>query len=168
MKVLSIIGTGGLGEKTFVAPLVEALKRAGLSVSCVKRAPDGFDIDQPGKASFLRRAAGSREVMLVGDQRFVLMREFGMDAQPTLDALLARLETVDLAIVEGFHGAALPTVEFFREGRKRPPLHERDPNIIAVVCEKPLAIAIPTFTPDDMSGLAGVVAERLGLRVSAG
>ena len=56
----------------------------------IKRVPDGFDLDQPGKTSYARREAGCREVMLVGDKRLVLMREFGPDPDPSLDSLLAR------------------------------------------------------------------------------
>lgn len=58
MKAIGIIGASVLGKAPFVERLVEALRFDGRSVSIVKHAPDGFDIDEPGKG--VVRAARSR------------------------------------------------------------------------------------------------------------
>src|SRR5512140_1682806 len=106
MKVIGIIGVSALGKAPFVETLIAALRIDGFTVSTIKRAPDGFDLDRPGKVSWLRREAGCREVMLVGDRRLVLMQEFREAPQPPLEALAARLAPVDIVIAEGFQGAA--------------------------------------------------------------
>jgi len=79
-------------------------------VSTIKRAPDGFDLDQPGKTSYERREAGCREVMLVGDRRLALMSEFRREPERSLADLAARLLPVDIVIAEGFRDAVVPTV----------------------------------------------------------
>jgi len=91
MKVFGLIGASALGKSTLVDDLIQALGFDGWTVSTIKRAPDGFDLDQPGKTSYARREAGCREVMLVGDKRLVLMHEFRADSEPPLESLHARL-----------------------------------------------------------------------------
>lgn len=164
MKTFAVIGTSQLGKAPFVERLIEAYRFDGHSVSVVKHAPDGFDLDQPGKASLARREAGAREVMLVGDRRLVLMNEYGRDREPSLQSLLQRLEPVDLVIVEGYHGVRLPTVEFYRPTAQRSPRFPQDPNVVAVVSDEPLDIAVPSFALDDIGRIADFMAATVGLR----
>lgn len=164
MKSFAVTGTSQLRGAPFVERLIEAYRIDGYSISVVKRAPDGFDLDQPGKASFARREAGAREVMLVGDRRLVLMNEYGRDRAPPLEALLERLRAVDLVIVEGYHDTLLPTLEFFRPTSGRPPRFSEDPGIVAVVSDEPLDIAVPSFALDDIDGIADFMATKIGLR----
>jgi molybdopterin-guanine dinucleotide biosynthesis protein MobB len=160
MRAFAIVGASVLGKAPFVERLVEALRIDGRSVSIIKHAPDGFDIDQPGKASYVRREAGAREVMLVGDRRLVLLREYGASPEPPLAALLARLEPVDLVIVEGFHGAQLPTLEVHRPSSGRRPRWPTNPLVAALVSDEPIAAPLPRFAPDDFGAIADFIAAR--------
>jgi molybdopterin-guanine dinucleotide biosynthesis protein B len=74
MKVIGLLGASALGRSSFVEDLIHAFRFDGWSVSTIKRVPDRFDLDQPGKRSYARREAGCSEVMLVGDKRLVLMQ----------------------------------------------------------------------------------------------
>jgi molybdopterin-guanine dinucleotide biosynthesis protein B len=162
MKALAFVGTSALGATPLVESLVEALRLEGYTVSCIKRAPDGFDLDRPGKVSFKRREAGATEVMLVGDRRLVLFKEFRGPA-PELGALLARLEPVDVALVEGFHASGLPTVEICRASSSGAPRFRGDPHVIAVVCDVAVETGLPTFRTDETERLRDFVVARLGL-----
>ena len=153
MKTVAIIGTSSLGKAPFVGPLIAALTLEGLSISCVKRAPDGFDLDQPGKASFVRRGSGAREVMLVGDQRHVLMSEHRGQAQPSLEALLARLAPVDLTLVEGFHDAPFPTIEVYRPAEGGEPRFPDNSRVIAIASDEALDLPLRCFRLDDPGSL---------------
>lgn len=164
MKTFAVIGTSQLGKAPFVERLIEAYRFDGHSVSVIKHAPDGFDLDQPGKASLARREAGAREVMLVGDRRLVLMNEYGREREPPLEALLERLEPVDLVIVEGYHDTLLPTIEFFRPTAGRAPRFPENPRIVAVVSDEPLDIAVPSFALGDIGCIADFMAATIGLR----
>lgn len=163
MKAFAIVGASVIGKAPFVETLIEAYRFDGYSVSCIKHAPDGFDIDQPGKASFIRRQAGAAEVMLVGDRRLVLMREYRKDPEPSLASLMARLAPVDLVIVEGFHKAALPTVEVYRPTSGRAPRFAENRNVVAVVSDEPLDLPLPCFALDDLGTLADFMARRIAL-----
>lgn len=163
MKTFGIIGTSLLGKAPFAERLIEAYRFDGHSVSVIKHAPDGFDLDQPGKASLARREAGAREVMLVGDRRLVLMNEYGSGREPALGALLERLDPVDLVIVEGYHAAPIPTLEFYRPNAKRAPHYTENRHVVAVVSDEPLDLALPCFGVDDIGGIASFMAATIGL-----
>ncbi|HKF63333.1 MAG TPA: molybdopterin-guanine dinucleotide biosynthesis protein MobB, partial [Dongiaceae bacterium] len=49
MRVIGLAGWSGAGKTTLVVRLVPELVRRGLTVSTMKHAHHGFDVDQPGK-----------------------------------------------------------------------------------------------------------------------
>jgi molybdopterin-guanine dinucleotide biosynthesis adapter protein len=163
MKVVGLVGASALAGSAFVPDLIHALRFEGWSVSTIKRAPDGFDMDHPGKSSHARREAGCREVMLVGDRRLVLMQEFGEDAGPALASLVARLAPVDVVIAEGFRAAAIPTVEVCVPSRGREYRWRTDPNIVAVVADEDIGATVPRFRVADVAALVDHLAAALGL-----
>ncbi|MFM6923156.1 MAG: molybdopterin-guanine dinucleotide biosynthesis protein B, partial [Polynucleobacter victoriensis] len=71
-------------------------------------------IDQPGKDSYRHRKAGAHEVLLVSDQRWVLMHELKEASEPTIEEQLSKLSPCDLVIVEGFKNANIPKIELWR------------------------------------------------------
>jgi molybdopterin-guanine dinucleotide biosynthesis protein B len=166
LKIVGIIGASAMRERNLVEEIILSLRFDGWSVSTIKRAPDGFDIDQPGKVSHRRREAGCREVMLVGDRRLALMMEFRDDPQPSLERLAARLLPVDIVVAEGFRGAAVPTIEIFAAARQQEPRCRSDPNIVAVVTDDGIECAVPRFRPGDVDGLCRFIIERLALRAA--
>ncbi len=79
MKIVGIIQASALRERNLIEKLILALRFDGWSVSTIKRAPDGFALDQSGKSSNERRELGCREVMLVGDRRRVFFAPEDID-----------------------------------------------------------------------------------------
>ena len=163
MKVVGIIGASALPRGPFVETLIASFRLDGWSVSTIKRAPDGFDIDRPGKLSYARREAGCHEVMLVGDRRLVLMQEFRADPAPALPTLLARLDPVDLVIVEGFHDAAVPTIEVCVPASGRAPRWPQNRHVVALVSDEPVAAPLPRFAVADIPGLTDFVVGHVAL-----
>ena len=163
MKVIGIIGASALGKEPFVATLIASFRLDGWSISTIKRAPDGFDLDQPGKMSWARREAGCHEVMLVGDRRLVLMQEFRSDTAPALGALIARLDSVDLVVVEGFQDAAIPTVEICVPASGRPPRWPQNRHVVALVADEAVDAPLPRFAVADIAGVTDFVVGHLAL-----
>ena len=56
----------------------------------------------------MHREAGAHEVLITGAQRWAILHENRDTPEPDIDALLSRLEEVDLVLIEGFksHGHA--------------------------------------------------------------
>jgi molybdopterin-guanine dinucleotide biosynthesis protein B len=113
LHVLGIVGWSGSGKTTLLTALIPLLRARGLSVSTVKHAHHGFDMDRPGKDSYRHRAAGAHEVLVATAQRWALLHEVD-GPEPDLPALLSRLAPVDLVLVEGFKTHAFPKLEVHR------------------------------------------------------
>ena len=102
MRVIGLSGWSGAGKTTLIVKLIPALNARGFSVSTLKHAHHGFDVDKPGKDSYSHREAGAREVLVASANRWALMHELRGDDEPPLRAMLARLSPVDFVLVEGY------------------------------------------------------------------
>ena len=152
MKVVCFAGYSGSGKTTLVEQVIAQLVARGLSVSAVKHAHHGFDIDQPGKDSWRHRQAGAREVLVASDQRMALMREFAPHDAPDVHGLLARLDwRVDWVVVEGFKASDLPRIEVWRApgpGQPARPAHyPGDGGIVAVATASAAQLPAPARQP---------------------
>src|SRR4051812_12769439 len=102
MKVIGLAGWSGAGKTTLLSRLIPHLLEQGLRVSVIKHAHHGFDVDVPGKDSWMHRQAGATEVLVSSSRRWALMHELREGSEPQLPDLLKRLSPVDLVLVEGF------------------------------------------------------------------
>src|SRR3546814_16016415 len=83
MQIFGLAGWKRSGKTELMTRLLPVFGAQGLRVSAIKEARHDFDIDQPGKDSFLHRVAGAAEVMLASSHRWALMQERrGRDDDP--------------------------------------------------------------------------------------
>lgn len=135
--VLGIAGWSGAGKTTLIEAMLPRLRAAGLTVSTIKHAHHGADLDRPGKDSWRHRAAGAAEVLVASPGRWALLHEEpGLD--PELPDLLARMSAVDLILVEGFRRYAIPKLEVHRPALGKPPLWPDWPDVSAVASDATL------------------------------
>ena len=80
--LFGFVGRDGAGKTTILIDVIAHLRLEGFSVSAVKRAHDGLDLDRSGKDSWRLREAGCRDVMLVGDRRWALLHEYRDGPEP--------------------------------------------------------------------------------------
>lgn len=164
MKLFGIAGWSGSGKTTLLARLIPELAARNVSVSTVKHAHHSFDIDLPGKDSYEHRRAGAREVMVSSANRWAIVHELRGDAEPSLDALLAKMGPVDLVLVEGFKRERHEKLEVFRPSVGKKPLYPDDPNIVGVASDEKIAgLRLPRFDLDDVPSIADFVLERCGI-----
>ncbi|HEX4742547.1 MAG TPA: molybdopterin-guanine dinucleotide biosynthesis protein B [Caulobacteraceae bacterium] len=161
MRIFGVAGWSGAGKTTLIRRLIPELVGQGLSVSTVKHAHHAFDVDQPGKDSFEHRQAGARQVLVASQIRWALMSELRGAPEPDLAVLLARLDPVDLVLVEGYKRDAHPKLEVWRAANGKPPIFPDDPTVIALATDAaPPGAALPVFALDDITAIADFVAER--------
>ncbi len=164
MNVLGVVGWSGSGKTTLIERILPLLRAAGLSVSTVKHAHHGFDMDRPGKDSYRHRAAGARETMVVSGTRWALLHEeFG--PTPALPELLARLEPVDLVLVEGFKTHPFPKLEVHRPALGKAPIWPGEREVVALAVDAPPAEAParpPLLALNDPAAVAAWVLARIG------
>jgi molybdopterin-guanine dinucleotide biosynthesis protein B len=155
MRIIGLAGWSGSGKTTLLAKVIPRLVARGLRVSTLKHAHHAFDVDQPGKDSHTHRMAGATEVLVSSANRWALVHELRGDAELTLDALLTRLSSVDLVLVEGYKREPHPKLEVHRASLGKPLIHPDDPAIVAVASDAPLPAArVPVIDLDDVDGIA--------------
>lgn len=157
MKVVGFSGFSGAGKTTLVEQLIGRLKAEGLRVSVVKHAHHGFDVDQPGKDSWRHRRAGAYEVVIASSRRLAKMREFEVEADPSVHALLAELSACDWVLIEGYKRAALPKLEIWRASVGKPLQYAHDPNIVAIATDSADLLpptALPVLDLNDAGAIA--------------
>jgi molybdopterin-guanine dinucleotide biosynthesis protein B len=137
MKVMGVVGWSGSGKTTLLVALLPLLRARGLSVSTVKHAHHGFDMDRPGKDTYRHREAGAREVLVATATRWALLHEVD-GPEPQLPDLLTRLAPVDLVLVEGFKTHPFPKLEVYRPALGKPPIWHEQPYVVAVATDAPM------------------------------
>ncbi len=158
MRIFGLAGWSGSGKTTLMTALIPEFVSRGITVSTVKHAHHGFDIDRPGKDSWRHREAGAQEVMVASDRRWALMHELRGAAEPSLDALLQHLSPVDLVLVEGFKRHAHPKIEVYRRALGKPLLHPEDPDIIAIAADgRSPEFSVPFLPLSDAAAIAAFV-----------
>ncbi len=161
MKLFGLAGWSGSGKTTLMRALVPALIARGIKVSTIKHAHHSFDVDQPGKDSYEHRQAGATEVLVTSANRWALMHELRGGAEPTLETLVARLQPVDLLLVEGFKRHPHPKLEIHRPSNGKPLLCGDDPHIVAVASDVTLDhLPVPRLDLNDVPTIADFILER--------
>ena len=134
VNVLGIVGWSGSGKTTLTVALLPLLRGFGLTVSTIKHAHHGFDMDRPGKDSHRHRLAGAHEVLVASSRRWALLHEVD-GPEPELEDMLARMDPVDLVLVEGFKSHPGPKLEVWRLSLGKPPLWDIEPGVVAVASD---------------------------------
>jgi molybdopterin-guanine dinucleotide biosynthesis protein B len=119
--ILGLAGWSGSGKTTLVSNLIPELKKNNVSVSTLKHAHKGFDIDTPGKDSYVHRESGAK----------ALMHEY-INEEINLNSLIKKLSPVDLILVEGWKKENIKKIEIYRKEINKPLLYNNDINIVAI------------------------------------
>ena len=163
MRVIGLAGWSGAGKTTLVVRLVPELIRRGLTVSTMKHAHHGFDVDQPGKDSHRHREAGATEVLVGSERRWALMHENRGAPEPSAAELMRHMTPVDLLIVEGFKREGHDKIEIHRRETGKPLLYPDDPHIVAVLSDEPLPdCPLPVISIDDIGAVADFILSHFG------
>ena len=163
MRIYGIVGWKNAGKTGLMERLVTEITGRGFTVSTVKHAHHTFDVDHPGKDSHRHRVAGASEVLLASRKRVALMQELREAEEPSLQELLARLNPVDLVLVEGYKRDTHLKVEAHRAETGNALIAPEDPTIRAVASDAPLELDRPVFDLNDTAAVADFILSEVGL-----
>ena len=161
MNVFGVTGWKNAGKTGLMERLVAEFCGRGLRVSTLKHAHHSFDVDHPGKDSHRHRMAGASQVLLASTERWALMNEHRGAPEPSLAALLAKLDPVDLVLIEGWKRDKHPKVEAWRAETGNPLIAPNDPTILAVASDTTLELDRPVFDLDDTVAVADFILAHL-------
>ena len=131
--VLGIVGASGMGKTTLITALLSLLAARGLRVSVIKHTHHFVEMDTVGKDSWRHRQAGAQEVMLLSERQVAVWADVATAL--TLDEQIARLQPVDLVLLEGQKWQAVPKLEVYRPQLAASLQCEQDPQCLAVVSD---------------------------------
>jgi molybdopterin-guanine dinucleotide biosynthesis protein B len=159
MRIIGLAGWSGSGKTTLITKAIPRLIARGVRVSTIKHAHHGFDLDTPGKDSFMHRAAGATEVVISSANRWAILHELRGAPEWNLADLLAKMSDVDLILVEGFkRDRLIPKLEIHRAANGKPLLYPEDPSIAAIACDSMLPAAqIPVIDLNDIEAVVEVL-----------
>ena len=157
MKVIGVAGWSGAGKTTLISRVIPYLREQGLRVSVIKHAHHEFDVDVPGKDSWVHRQSGAEEVLVSSANRWALMHELRGAAEPSLPELLKKMSPVDLLIVEGFKSEPYRKIEVHRKDSGKPPLFPDDPAIVCIATDAEIETALPVAHLDDIPAVAAMM-----------
>ena len=157
MKVIGLSGWSGAGKTTLLTRVIPHLLRHGLRISVIKHAHHEFDVDVPGKDSWVHRQSGATEVLVSSARRWALMHELRGAREPPLPELLAKLSPVDLVIIEGFKRDPHRKIEVHRIANAKPLLFPDDSGIVGIVTDAVVETALPTAHLDDVEAVAALL-----------
>jgi molybdopterin-guanine dinucleotide biosynthesis adapter protein len=158
MRVIGLAGWSGSGKTTLISKVIPVLVGRGLKVATIKHAHHAFDIDRPGKDSWLHREAGASEVVVASSRRWALVHELRDEPELSLPELLAKLGAADLVIIEGFRRHAHPKLEVYRAALGKPLIHPQDDCVVAIASDTALPQAqLPVLMLDDTEGIANML-----------
>jgi molybdopterin-guanine dinucleotide biosynthesis adapter protein len=157
MKVIGLAGWSGAGKTTVLARVIPHFLKEGLRVSVIKHAHHNFDVDVPGKDSWVHRQSGATEVLVSSATRWALMHELREASEPRLPELLAKMSQVDLVVVEGFKSEAHRKIEVHRLANDKPLLFPGDPAIAGIATDAAVETALPLAHLDDIPAIAAMM-----------
>jgi molybdopterin-guanine dinucleotide biosynthesis adapter protein len=157
MKVIGVAGWSGAGKTTLISRVIPYLREQGLRLSVIKHAHHDFDIDVPGKDSWVHRQSGAEEVLVSSANRWALMHELRGAAEPRLAELLKKMSPVDLVVIEGFKSDPHRKIEVHRKANGKPPLFPSDPAIAGIATDGTIETTLPVAHLDDIPAVAAMM-----------
>jgi molybdopterin-guanine dinucleotide biosynthesis protein B len=158
MRIIGLAGWSGSGKTTLLARIIPHLVARGLTVSTVKHAHHGFDVDTPGKDSYTHRMAGATEVLVASGRRWALMHELRDAPEPSIYDLLQKMSPVDLVLIEGFKSAHHTRIEVYRRDVGKLPFHPENPHVVGIVSDTPFPDAGRSVVDiDDIEGVVELI-----------
>jgi molybdopterin-guanine dinucleotide biosynthesis adapter protein len=157
MKVIGLAGWSGAGKTTLLSRIIPHFREQGLRVSVIKHAHHSFDVDVPGKDSWVHRQSGAEEVLVSSGLRWALMHELRGTGEPGLPELLKKMSRVDLVVVEGFKSEPHRKIEVHRAANGKALLFPGDPAIAGLATDTAVETALPVAHLDDIPAIAAMM-----------
>ena len=163
--ILCFVGRSNSGKTTLIERLIPALVQEGYRIATIKHAGHGFNLDTEGKDSWRHKRAGASTVIVTSKGSLAMFTD--VDAEVRVEELRDRYvrEGIDLIIAEGWKSEGYPKVIVVRDYIGE--VEVSPEGLLAIVSNKPLdrvPEGVPVLDPDDIAGLAAVIAKRFPRR----
>jgi molybdopterin-guanine dinucleotide biosynthesis protein MobB len=155
--LVAFVGGHDSGKTTLLEKLIPRLRARGLEVGAVKHTSRDVEDDVVGKDSQRLGAAGAAVWSLVMPERTTVRRR--LEGASLADLVRRQFSGCDVVLIEGYKSVPIPRIEVTRAGISRPEIA----GAVARVADAPAADSVPTYSFEDLDGIAAVVLHLAGL-----
>ncbi len=152
--LISIVGKSHSGKTTLLEQLIRELKGRGYRVVTMKHAGE-VEVDKEGKDSWRFSRAGSEAVVVSSKEKLAIFKNNSADLSPRELAELIPW-SYDVALAEGFKQSDNIKIEVHRKEQGKALLSSQS-QLLAVVTDEPLDVAVPQFARDDIGAIADII-----------
>ena len=164
VPLLGLAAYSGTGKTTLLAKIITIFRQRGLRVGVIKHAHHSFEIDYPGKDSYILRKSGANQVLIGSRKRWALIVERSHEQDLYFEEYLENLDqdSLDIILVEGFKPEAIPKIELNRAELNNPFLYVKDSSIIAIATDRkePPATELPVLDLNRPEQIADFIVDR--------
>lgn len=158
IPVFSIVGrNSNVGKTTVTCNVIKELKSRGYRIATIKHDSKGFEIDHPGKDTWMHAQAGADIVMISSPNKFARIEK--TFTEYSLNDIIMTIDNVDIIITEGYKYGDKPKIEVFRKGISLEPL-EMDNSTFAIVTDTKLDSEIKQFSFEDTKDLVDLIVSK--------
>jgi len=153
MKIIHIVGRQKNGKTTLIVDLIAEIIKCGISVGTLKHSSHSYELDKPGKDSFLHRKAGSIPAAIATKDQMAIFLPRKLNENP-FEKMAPLFNNTDLVLVEGYVSGPGKKVEVWRKEAGTSPLISEQNNIEAIITDDLIKTDRPVWPRKDIRRLA--------------
>lgn len=155
IPVLSVIASkSNVGKTTVLCDIIRELKHKGYRVATIKHDVHGFDIDHPGKDTWLHAEAGADIVAISSAKKMAIIEK--VEDEYSLEEVISKIKNVDIIITEGYKTENKPKIEILRREVSTDIFSKAD-ELFAIISDYPIDNDIPQFDFSEVKKLVNLI-----------
>lgn len=152
--VITFVAKSGSGKTTLLEKVIQNLKSKGYKLAVIKHDAHRFDMDKPGKDTWRMSEAGADIVAISSPEKVAIIEK--VEAEKTLDEVIATLSKVDIILTEGFKRSDKPKIEVSRSEVNQELLCEPR-ELLAIASDIPWDVGVPCHHIDDVEAVVSEI-----------
>lgn len=162
IPVVSIVGIRSkVGKTTVICKIISELKNRNYKVGIIKHDVHGFEIDHPGKDTWLHAQAGADVVSISSPRKMAIIEN--VDVEYTLDQMIEKINDVDIILTEGYKQENKPKIEIFRKDISEK-LYSNSEELVAIITDTYFELDIPQFEFSQIENVVDLLEKEFSLR----
>lgn len=158
IPVFSIVASKSkIGKTTALCSIIKELKFRGYKVGTIKHDVHDFDIDHPGKDTWMHAEAGSDVVAISSSKKMAIIEQ--VEEEYSLDEVISKIKDVDIIITEGYKFENKPKIEVFRKSIATE-LFSKEEELFAIITDTPIDNNAPQFDFSEIKYLVDLIEDK--------
>ncbi len=162
IPVFSVVGSkSNVGKTKVLCDIIRELKRRNYKVGTIKHDVHSFEIDHPGKDTWMHAEAGADVVSISSKKKMAIIEK--IEKEYSLDEMIKKIKDVDIVITEGYKSENKPKLEVFRK-EITDKLISKDEDLFGIVTNKKLDRNIAQFDFNEIKEVVDLIEEKFLLK----